>query len=207
MFFKINSFIDKVNDKLVDKVMKLIRTREVKDEKGVLIVKYALGSIISECEKFIMMLIIFLLCGKCLEFLVVFMALVTLRVFIGGGHRETFLGCFLQSFSIFVVILLLMSYIKIPVMVVLVEYVILFLWIWKVSPIVSPKRPNYSMEQRREFKIKGIIVLTIQVVLSMLLQGVILEAVSWVLVVVFVENYICLIGEKWKKKEGNRVSS
>ena len=200
MFFKVNSFIDKVNGRLVDKVIKLIRTREVKDDNGVLIVKYALGSIISECEKFIIMLIIFLLCGKCLEFLVAFMALVTLRVFIGGGHRETFLGCFFQSFSIFVVMLLVMSYIKIPVMVMLIEYVILFFWIWKNSPIVSPKRPNYSKEQRRKFKIKGIIVLTIQVVLSVLLQGVILEAVSWGMVMVFVDNCVCLIGRKWKNK-------
>ena len=96
--------MERQNEKLVKSMMKFLKTDQ-QEEIVIQKVKYALQVIVSEVEKLIILLMIFGIVGKTLEFLTAYVAVVTIRIYVGGNHVETFLGCVLYTFIMYAFIL------------------------------------------------------------------------------------------------------
>ena len=104
-----------------------------------------------ETEKLILLFLIFVLMNHGKEFMVAFLTLVSLRCFTGGTHRESMLGCFLQSVCIFEVIIvsshLFWNEYEWWILTV-IELILIVIFV----PIQSPKRMNYNFKQKKKLK-------------------------------------------------------
>ena len=98
---------DEYNLRLVYHLIQILGLEKTKDVHKLEKIKYALLCIIGETEKFILLYILFVLFSVQWTFLFVFLVLVSTRIFIGGSHRITTLGCFIQSFLSFGVMILI----------------------------------------------------------------------------------------------------
>ena len=188
---------EKINEQIVAKFLFILRTKqqgEVTYEK----VKYVLTVFLGEIEKIVLLFIIFssLQCRQ--EFCIAFLAVVSLRIFTGGSHRKTMLGCFLQSFVNFLIIV----YCGKKFVVVKWCYIlIMLLWImaiWKIVPIQSINRMQYTKEQRYGFKAKSLTTLMIVQLMEMWMP----EKYFNVLIMALIVQLTELLSVQYGRKEG-----
>lgn len=86
---------ERLNDKIVIGILGILQTDqcgEVTRQK----VKYTLTVLVSEIQKIFFLCIYFAIFHCMGEFLAAFLTIVALRIFTGGSHKKTMLGCFLH---------------------------------------------------------------------------------------------------------------
>ena len=167
------------NEKIALRLLKILSTEDLCDEKKTIKVKYALQVILNETEKFILLLLIFGVARKLEEFLIILLALCTLRSFIGGIHCRTVLGCFLFSLFSFAIVTILAETILLQEFVICVIFLIALVWVWLSAPIPSPGRPVYSSERRMLFKAKALTVIVVLCSAGRLLSGNVENVIAW----------------------------
>ncbi|MBQ9984171.1 MAG: accessory gene regulator B family protein [Lachnospiraceae bacterium] len=160
---KIFNMWDGVNQYFVSTLIHILEINKDENQKRYEIVKYVLSYIVNEIGKIMILTLIFLLQGKLFEFVIAFLTIVSLRIFIGGSHRETMLGCFLQSFLTFEAIMLLDKSIIISMPFNYIIYIFILVWIWKKAPLLSGKRARYNELQCMRFKTMAITMLLLLV--------------------------------------------
>ena len=151
-------FWDKLHQKFVQDILKVLLDKEKKNEVRVAKIKYTLTYVVGEMEKIIALAFVFFLLGMVKEFFIAVISLVSLRIFMGGTHRSTMLTCFLQALITFAIICGLGSVVNIYPYCVAI-YVFLAILIWISTPIVSEKRIHYSKAQCMVFKARALTVL------------------------------------------------
>lgn len=159
------------NEKIADSIMKLLETEQQDGKNTVAKVRYALLVFLDEGEKFILLLLFFGVFYDGKKFLMAFLVVVSLRIFMGGSHRRTMLGCFLSSLVNFGLILWLAASFIAPVsaaggLVVLLVWEII-LW----TPLASPQQLRYTPQQKRRIKEKAFGILGLWGCLYFFLSG------------------------------------
>ncbi|MBQ4529977.1 MAG: accessory gene regulator B family protein [Lachnospiraceae bacterium] len=192
---------EKANHHLVLFIIQLLNVKETKTESQIQMIKYALTCTLNEIEKFFLLWFLFYCMGTVKEFLVCFLSLASLRIFMGGSHRKTMLGCFVQSFLSFKIIILLSKWVELDNWMCYPIFIIAIAFIWKFTPIIPPQRPKYNDFQCMRFKAMALTALLILSIFSAALQGNYGNCIQWTVLVQIVENSMgILINERGKKQ-------
>ena len=152
--------IDRINDFFILKIITYLGTYK-KSEETQQKIKYILSVILGEIEKFILLLMIFILCGRGMEYLVVMTTIGSIRSFLGGGHRKTTEGCIAFSFTIIAIVLTISNYCNMIGRLKEGVYLIIIILLIKRAPVITNGGINYTYKKRIEFKFKGMTVLMI----------------------------------------------
>ncbi len=155
-------------DKTAEKILSFLETKQGTER---VYAKYTLKVILSECEKLVLLSIIFAGVGHAVSYLYALITIIFLRMFTGGVHRKSVFGCFLHSFVAFAIIIFMgETYILGEN----VTYVILgwmSLLIVLVAPIQSANRIHYNQKQRLRFKCKEICVVLVILLLHKIVSA------------------------------------
>lgn len=119
-------------------------------------VTYSLHVLVAELEKFILLMLFFIVIDRWKDFLIAYGTIALLRVFTGGSHRKTVGACLFQTFININIILFFAKYL------IWTKYMyLLFLGLGVAivlyAPIQSEQRITYTVKYRRKFKKKAII--------------------------------------------------
>lgn len=192
---------EKVNHRLVLFIIQVLNVNENKTESQIQMIKYAMTCTLNEIEKLFLLCFLFCCMGTVKEFLVCFLSLASLRVFMGGSHRKTMLGCFIQSFLSFEIIILLSKWVELDNWMYYAIFIIAIACIWKFTPIIPPQRPKYNDFQCMRFKAMALTALLILSIFSTLLPGDYGNCIQWAVLGQIVENSMdVLIKERGKKQ-------
>jgi len=85
-----------LNKKIADKIIFLLKTEKHGEEMKQKVL-YSLQVILSEVEKLLIFLFVFAVCNLLQEFLISYIALVSIRIYVGGNHCKTSMGCIIYS--------------------------------------------------------------------------------------------------------------
>lgn len=154
---------DEYNLRLVYHLIQILGLEKTKDVHKLEKIKYALLCIIGETEKFILLYILFVLFSVQWTFLFVFIVLVSTRIFIGGSHRKTTLGCFIQSFLSFGVMILIDKFLLVVQFQIWI-YMIIFLVIVLFAPV--SRQIQFQKSYKIKFKKRAITVIVFWIVVS-----------------------------------------
>ncbi len=191
---------DRINDIFATVVMKALRT-ESQDKNVQQRVRYSLLVLLGEIEKFLLLMAFFKMCHWLVEFLISYVALVSVRMFCGGSHRKTTLGCYLQSLSVFVTVMLLeKSMIMMPGCSVLICFGIVIV-IWFFSPLPSPRQVTCTSIQEYQFRGKALIAIFVIQTLCVHLPERYNNVVMWTWLVLIAEMTVMYM--KNKKGDSN----
>lgn len=116
---------------------------------------YFLETIIGELEKCIIILLLFFAIGEVEYGILMLAVLIALRPYIGGVHRETFLGCLMYTIVVCILPLLICKAAKISVEVQIVSELMFALYIIWRAPVKSKYRPLYKGVARIKIKLKA----------------------------------------------------
>lgn len=196
-------FWETINNHFVDWIMRILRS-DCEEEVIRQRIRYTLMVICNEFEKFFLLCIVFLLTGYFFEYLVACTAIISIRMFSGGSHRKTNLGCFIQSLCTFSVAIGLGRVIDITKLFSIIVYICLIGMIWYWNLIESPNRIAYTVAQQYKFKGKALTILLIYKMLEPYIPQTYYNVIFWSWVLLIVEVTIVHIELKWKeeKKDG-----
>lgn len=145
-----------MNDKIAQRIMLFLGTEQLGDEVMTAKVQYALQVILDELQKFVVLSLLFGLFYQVGKFYLAFLALGSLRIFMGGSHRSTKAGCLLSSLVNFGMILCFSAFLYMPISVAVVVVFLLVLEILFWVPLTSPQQLRYSTRQKKRLKKKAL---------------------------------------------------
>lgn len=151
---------EKINEKFVVWILRILQTKNYgknTEQK----VRYSLLVLLSEFEKFFCLILLFGLLHRLLEFFILFFTIISLRMFMGGSHRKTMLGCFVWSFLMFMVAMTISEYITMNEIVKYLIHSSLLIEIWASTPISSANRIKYNKVQIVQIKARALTVMLI----------------------------------------------
>lgn len=186
---------EKMNEKLVDRFLIWLEA-DLEEEDKVQRISYSLKVLLSEFEKFLFLVFLFGIINRLSEFFIVFLSIIPIRVFIGGSHRKTMLGCFFQSAVLFYVSIFLSYNFEMKIEMQCIIHIILLIEIWVIAPIQSAYRITYNKEQRIKFKAKALTVLLILSWIEYLLPIAYRQQIGYALLVQSVEIFFLVFKTK-----------
>lgn len=185
------------NEKIAYGIMKLLETEQQDGKNTVAKVRYALLVLLDEGEKFILLSLFFGIFYDVKKFILAFLVVFSLRIFMGGSHRRTMVGCFLSSLVNFGLILWLAASFAVPVSVT-GGLVVLLVWeiiLW--TPLASPQQLRYTPQQKRRIKKKAFGVLGLWGCIFPFLSGEMGNVVFWALAFQGLEVLVVVL---WRSK-------
>lgn len=132
--------------------------------------KYGFECIIGESTKITIYFIVFALLSLMGHYLVALIYFCILRVFAGGFHANTYLQCFIISFTVLSVGIIVGSQFGLPITVRIVFLVMDFILIWAFAPVDHPNKPIISSKRRERLKYLSIAVFLIMAGMVFLLE-------------------------------------
>lgn len=146
---------------MVFKVLKLITNRvggyfstELNlNEIDTIKLKYSLEVILTDLSKSIILLLFYSLIGQTMFFIIAFPFLSLLRMYTGGFHLKTYLGCFCFSFIFFFITFICSTYVKLNDLHIILIVLFSIIAILIFSPVPSKSRPKYSEKKKLVFKL------------------------------------------------------
>lgn len=131
------------------------------DEITEIKVCYFVESVLNELEKLIVILLIFVSIQKVNYGVVILIVLLSLRLYIGGYHCNTHIGCMFYSIIMCFVPVILDNRIEIPILFWIISEALLSVYIVFRAPLQNRKRPMFSRKKRNGFKIMAMLILFI----------------------------------------------
>lgn len=192
--------MERQNEKLVKSMMKFLKTDQ-QEEIVIQKVKYALQVIVSEVEKLIILLMIFGIVGKTLEFLTAYVAVVTMRIYVGGNHVETFFGCVLYTFIMYAFILAGADYFTPNRYICSGVEILIMISIWNNQKSLPESRILYSQNRLLEFKMKALSVLILQMIITQYLPESYRAVIMWGVIIQTIDVQTAII-QRRKRKDG-----
>lgn len=122
---------DTFQGKCVTKIMEVL-CKDTQDREHCEILEYGLKCFIGEGIKLALLFVVFGLSGVFWEFFFAFVSLLLVRRYIGGSHRKTSTGCFMQSLLVFILIIVLGRWLVVPVEGICVNNPFVYYMIWAV---------------------------------------------------------------------------
>lgn len=198
---KILHVLDDINHRMIMTIIRILDVEKTRTETQQELIVYSLSCIINEMEKFVFLTIIFAIQGRLAKFWIAFLGLVSLRIFIGGMHRETTLGCILQSLLSFEAILILNERFSLCAWMQYCVWLVLLTLIWKQAPIVSPKRACYPELKRMRFKAIAITVLLVDFMIVNVVSNTYTNCLSWTIAFQMIESSIVALKNRKEDKQ------
>lgn len=193
-------FTEGLNDKIVDKLLYILETEKHGNENQTAKVKYVLTYIINAAEKMISLLVLFGAIHRLKEFIISSISLVSLRIFMGGMHRKTALGCFLHTFSVFLLLVLAGRVLPIWYPIVWIVFAITAVLIWRFTPLPSENLVSYSKCQCKCFQWKAWSVLVLLAVVVKRMPERDGNYVVWAVIFQSVEVLVVIL-KNWREEE------
>lgn len=141
---------DEINRNISQKITEKI-CRETNN-----IVCYGINLLINGIEKFTILMISFYILGYMKLFMISVIIMFSLRIWIGGTHRKSLMGCLIQSEVMFITIICVNNIIHISA----IEQTIIMLIIITVDiaccPVIDGRRGKYSHRKIMKFKIYSV---------------------------------------------------
>ena len=150
-------------DNIVNYFEKEFKLSEIEKSK----LKYSLDVIITDTSKLLILLIIFSIFGKLREFVFSTLTLLSIRPFTGGLHFDNYLSCLIFTSIFFSFVILLHNFLPLGSFSILI-FVLSFIIILTTAPIIHKNRPSYSKSKRTNFKVMGLVVVTLHFLLYLL---------------------------------------
>jgi accessory gene regulator protein AgrB len=195
----------------MSKVTDIFVKAGIDDELTLIKLAYAIEVVKTEFVKFIAMAVFFAATGNFLPYCFALLILSPVRVFSGGFHLETKLGCFIFSFAVFLLPIFGPSLLPVPkvaLMLALVPVVAITVF---CSPIATKKRPIKTQARRKSLKIKSIVFILLDcAVLAVLFWQEEIKYLSvgvWILALQSLQLFASWIHAKWKGSGHNEISS
>jgi len=145
----------------MEKVEAFFNIAGINDRTTIVKIRYALETIKNEGIKIIILFILFALFDKQFEFILAAALLIPIRVFSGGMHMNTNLGCFLYSLIFFILSIFLLPELNLSLVTHIYILIISVSVMAILSPIPSYKRPFKTVARRILMKKLTLIVLAI----------------------------------------------
>lgn len=196
---KVLQLWDNVNQYIIQSIIYFLNVEEKRSKEQIQFMKYSLGCLVNESGKAILLAIVFATQGCIDKYVIALLTIVSLRIFMGGSHRVTTMGCFLQSLFTFELIILLDSVICLNMYMNYSVWILMIVLIWKRVPIVSTRRAHYNKMQCMHFKMMAITTLFLQSIIIGLVSSNIANVMSWAIVIQLLE--FSIVGIKLRKEE------
>ncbi len=162
--------VDEMNEALTSYLIKKLKTEKYGKE-SVQKVTYSIHVILNEIEKLFVLLILFSLAHKAIEFLLAYICLVSLRIFTGGNHCKTSTGCLLYTGFIYGCIIFAVSCIQVTDCIKATIEFLSIVCIWTNDKTLSEGRIRYSDLYVMKFRLNGMTVLCIEIILTSILSS------------------------------------
>ena len=199
---KMFHILDEINHYMILAIIQMLDVQKTRTEEQQELIKYSLSCIVNEFEKIIFLVIFFTAQNRMTKFLIVFLGVVSLRIFIGGIHRKTTLGCIIQSLLSFETILILDEKFRLTMWMNYCTWIFLLILIWKQAPIVSQQRIHYNELQRMRFKAIAITVLMIDFMIISAMPNTYINCLSWAIIFLMIESSVDAL-KMWKEDKQN----
>ena len=191
--------IEKMNTYISNCIIKHLETEKYGDtvkEK----VKYSILVILSEIEKMTALGILFYVLGLFSEFIISYITLVSIRIFVGGNHLKTSIGCLVYTFCMYLLILKCSEHIFIGRYAKVAVILLSLICIWQNRKSLPENRINYSEKMVLKFQVKALSVLVIILVVMEFVPTGYKNVIIWTLLV---ENFDTIVA-RLKKGGKNR---
>lgn len=126
--------------------------------------KYSLQVVLGEISKLVLLFLIFFSMGWHQEFGMAVVSLTLLRLYTGGLHFKTYVGCLTFSLMFFTAVIFLSQSYALSQGTMLTLGLGSLAVIAVIAPVTSKNRPNYNKKQRFIFKIVGCTVIYLHIV-------------------------------------------
>lgn len=189
-----------VHRAMVDKIVQIFISNNessVKREKVTYFISYSM----SEFSKFILWLALCYAIKKTDVFLIIYFCVASLRMFTGGTHKKTMLGCFMYSTFVLGCIYVI-GQVQIIKDFSTILYIITLIIIWKCTPIVSKNRIPYSAITKVTFKAKA---LTVLILLQIIMQTINKNYKTYIIATIIMQDLDIILQVILQKKEGKNV--
>ena len=164
--------IDKFCEYLTNKMRK--ENSEIDDERAE-IIKYGLQLLLGEVPKFFIMAAIAWALGILKLTIICFILMLPYRMFSGGFHLKTHIGCIVGTSLMYTGNAFVSQYIQISLFQKIVFAVLLWIFAWimiyKYAPADTENVPIISKKERRKKKIMSYIMVTITIVAGCLVKN------------------------------------
>lgn len=189
---------EQINKKLVNFILYILQVEEHGDRRERII--YSILVLLTETEKIFFNLFLFALFGQVKSGVCSILVILSLRIFMGGIHRKTTIGCILQTFLTISFIIICSKRIYFSSIAMYGMFLIYVLLIWCSTPLPSEKRICYSEKQRLTFKLKALTVLVLLIVFVQIVGKCVKNLILWTMAIQLFE--VCIVFLGLKRKEG-----
>lgn len=164
--------VDKICDKLMDKVH--AKMPEV-DEERAEVIRYGFELIIGEVPKFILMVILAIMCGVFKYFIISTLIIGVYRFFSGGLHLRTHIGCFLTTTITYFGNIYISNSIEfeneiVKYIVAVLIYIFAVSMIYLYAPADTDSVPILRKDERKKKKIWSIAIVSIWICVSIIIN-------------------------------------
>lgn len=180
--------VDYINVKVTEKIQDWLMLEPESNQR--IRIGYSIQVLLTEAEKLIVTLLLFTILVFWQEVCIIIAIIMSLRLFMGGIHRETTIGCMLQTSLTIGTIIILSRNWSFGKNVQVIVLFIAILEVWNFTPLPSKTRISYSKNQKLQFKLKA---MTALVILQILLEYVSTKSA----------NIICWSVTVYRIKKGN----
>lgn len=149
---------------IVDKLHNYFEVRYNLSHLDSLKLKYSMEIVFNDLSKLAILFIIFSIAGYSSDFIYSVIALLTIRPFTGGLHLKSYTQCILFTGAFFTISILLKNHIFITQNIFFLLIIISALIIIIFAPIVGENRPTFSKRKLYQFKLTGLIILILHLI-------------------------------------------
>ncbi|EOS80020.1 hypothetical protein C817_02129 [Dorea sp. 5-2] len=149
-------------EKLVNEILKNAEQLHGFDESQKEIVQYGIQGLLEIGSNILLSVLILYQMHMIPEGMVFFLVFIPVRMFSGGYHMDTYIGCLLFSVITLVGILKSAEFFSFNRVVLFVGVVLMAVILWKIAPVIHPNRPVSQRECQKiskKLKISLIIIL------------------------------------------------
>lgn len=185
--------LEKISGRIIGR---LIEKGEIKEEEKE-IYQYGLEQLLVTVLDFVSIVLVGIIYGKFLLCMMFIVAFCSLRVYAGGYHASTRIGCYALTMSVVVMALTIIKYIPINVPLIVVFAVIAAGIILKLAPVDTASKPLDTVEYHY-YRKKAVLILWVELVIAAMCTVMHFVEGAKCIVLALVVLAIALMGEKLK---------
>lgn len=142
--------------------------------------KYTFTIISSELSKFVLLFLLFR--NRSGTYLYAAVLLSVLRLSTGGLHAKTYWGCFLMSFTFFLLSISLLPCLYVPKRVMLLLLIVCMAAIGCIGPVASIFRTQPEGRTKKRLIVQSLVIVSIHLVLLCVFDSRLLTVGSWIII-------------------------
>jgi len=185
-------------------INKMVENRK-DDNLAEIKIRYGLAVLRNEIYKMIIMFIFYLCIGKLVEYIFSLMILLPIRIYSGGLHMKSNLGCFIFSFIFTLLAICVLPIIPMNFSLNLYLCVCSFAILAICSPFSSPKKPITTQKRYIFFKLMSCILSAGEIIILMLMYSFgnlhIAQVGIWIIFLQALQLLMAQIFRKWRKAD------